>query len=459
MRLIRRESDAVGVRSFVSGLSQGGRQRRCGHRDGLDDRVRRGVDHVNGVRLVFGDIQQRLGRVQRGLVRLACDFDPLRYPRRAAQIHHVDLAVANAGHVRYGARSVSFDGHPERVLAAGNARLRVSRGLAWAQIEIGVGHRPVAVTAGEHRDRVVIVVRHHQGLSVSRDGQAGGARIHAHLAVDRKGAVRLQVEAEPQPVAHGQRHGQLLRPDAAAQRDRVNVVILAAGNIEMGARRIEDDAVVGIRDLHRLLEHRRLVGNVVDEDVLVRVRRIPRIGRGRDAERIEAVEPAGENQQGLAIRTYRRGHRLRDQPVRVVGKMRVQIYKLAQWRNLLGHVGYLLGGLETELRLGRRAGDEQCQDNAGCCKRKATVSSLCHYVRLLWGSIRQVGGQRVNRVVRHTHEILEGAVEGGIPAAATWHEYRCDGRRRGERQRSAIAQLVHGLSDVRRADDVLPGPL
>ena len=64
----------------------------------------------------------------------------------------------------------------------------------------------------------------------------------------------------------------------------MDVVVLAAGYVEMRAGRIEDNAAVGIRDLHRLLEHRRLVGNVVDEDVFVRIRAVPRVGRRGDAE-------------------------------------------------------------------------------------------------------------------------------------------------------------------------------
>jgi len=53
----------------------------------------------------------------------------------------------------------------------------------------------------------------------------------------------------------------------------------------------------------------------------------------------------------------------------------------------------------------------------------------------------------------------QGTVESGVVATATGDKQRGDGRGRGEREGGEIAQLVHGLSDVGSADDVLPGAL
>ena len=362
--LVRRERHAVGVRALVR--CQPGRHRRRGHdyRDGREYRVRPGVDYVHRIRLVRRDVQKRLGRVQRHLVGLALHWDPGRDGRRRAQLHYHDLAVANAGYIRCRARSVTLHNHPERIFAARNAR-HGGVALAGAQVQFRQ-LRPVAEASGEHRDRVVVVICHHQRLAIARDGHAGGARTHAHLAVYRDGAVRRQVKANAQAiVAQGQRRTLRLPPGSGgAPGKNVDIVAGAAGHVERRAGWIEDNPVVAIGDLDYLRLDRRLLGNVVDEHILVRVRRVPRVRRRRDAQRVDAVEPAGQNQHGLPIRTYHRGGRLTGQPVWPVGQIGVQHIEPGtlgrQRRNLLAHIGQVLDR-DAGLRMGRRGRDDQRQ--------------------------------------------------------------------------------------------------
>ncbi len=107
------------------------------------------VDDIHRIRLVFGDIQARLGRVKRHLVGLAFHGDPGYYRRcPSIQIHHVDLAVAKAGDIRpSGCRATRRQGrlgddHPKRIFAARRARLRRTGGLAGAQVEFPVFSSP-----------------------------------------------------------------------------------------------------------------------------------------------------------------------------------------------------------------------------------------------------------------------------------------------------------------------------
>ena len=184
LRLIRRERHAVGVRARIIAPARKALPRRSDHRDGFEDRVLRGVDHVHGIRLVFGDIQQRLGRVQRHLVRLAFHWDPGRYRRR----RRPDSRRRSRGRecwIHTLSRSI-------RVPFTTTQNGYSPPGMPACEGSLLPGRRSSSVpfdqlpeASGEHRDRVVVVIRHHQRLAVVRNGHAGGARMHANLAVDR----------------------------------------------------------------------------------------------------------------------------------------------------------------------------------------------------------------------------------------------------------------------------------
>ncbi len=155
-----------------------------------------GVDYVNRIRLVFGDIQQRLGRVQRHLVGLALHWDPGR--RRPASPLRLTTTISRSRMLDTYAVALAplpftttQNGYSPPGVPAFAGSLLPGRRSSSRCVRIGARyHRPVAEAAGEHRDRVVVVIRHHQRLAIARNGHAGGARIHAHLAVDRGGAIR-----------------------------------------------------------------------------------------------------------------------------------------------------------------------------------------------------------------------------------------------------------------------------
>ena len=63
-RLIRRQRHAVGISALVTWLRERGWQHRRDYGDGLDDRVRRGIDDIDRIRLVLDDVELRLRRIQ-----------------------------------------------------------------------------------------------------------------------------------------------------------------------------------------------------------------------------------------------------------------------------------------------------------------------------------------------------------------------------------------------------------
>src|ERR1035438_4025623 len=93
----------------------------------------------------------------------------------------------------------------------------------------------------------------------------------------------------------------------------------AAGHVEGLAGWIEDNSAVGIWNLHYLLLDRSVLRNVVDEHVLFRVRQFKRRAVGV----VNAVVPASQDQQSLAIRTHYGGDRLPGQPGWIVGQIGV----------------------------------------------------------------------------------------------------------------------------------------
>ena len=182
--LIRRERHAVGVRARI--LRQRGRHHRRGsdYRDGFDDRVRRGVDYVNRIRLVFDDIQAATGPRSAS----SCSVGPSPGSGPLPPAVRPDSLPRSRGRecwIHTLSRSLRFPSPPPKTdirrPARPPARGRSCRGAG----RVPVPSRPVAQASGEHRDRVVVVIRHHQRLAILRNSHAGGARMHGHLAVDR----------------------------------------------------------------------------------------------------------------------------------------------------------------------------------------------------------------------------------------------------------------------------------
>ena len=154
------------------------------------------------------------------------------------------------------------------------------------------------------------------------------------------------------------------------------VIAHAAGDVKRLAGRIEDEPIVGIGNGHNLLLNRRPLGYVVDKDVLFRTRvvdirgikvDVPAVG---SAERIvNAVEPAGKNQQRIAVRAHGGADRLAHLPGGILGQNRRAGHqrleggvKRGQGRNLLPHVGYLL-------RRGRGSHHRDVQDRRRAAAR------------------------------------------------------------------------------------------
>ena len=87
---------------------------------------------------------------------------------------------------------------------------------------------------------------------------------------------------------------------------------------------IEDDAEVGIGYLDDLLKIRCLLRNFVNEYVLIRLRGVPRVWTRRNAQRVDAVVPGGQNQQRSIIRTHDGGGGLAGVPIGPAGHARIQ---------------------------------------------------------------------------------------------------------------------------------------
>ncbi len=211
-----------------------------------------------------------------------------------------------------------------------------------AKIQVRRHPGPVAQASREDRDRVVVVIRHHQRLAIARNGHTCGARVHEDRAVYRNVPLVLRVQAKTRGVIHDQ--FRLLRPGlpVGAQSKNVDVVsgagkrrrgggvagavkrvvTTATGHVESLAGRVEDDPVVGVGNRHDLLLDWPALRNVKDEHVLFRVWVVVdrEVGVQDGGVFEEAVVPAGENQQRIAIRADHGGDGLSCLPGWIAGQ-------------------------------------------------------------------------------------------------------------------------------------------
>jgi len=158
-----------------------------------------GVDDFHRVRLVVATNSSDWAAFS--VILFGWPFTGMRAtPGRRAQTHHHDLAVANAGHIRRGARSATFTttqngySRPERPAAGCSRSYR-------AQVDSLRGRvRPGAIvqwpSPPEYGDRVV-VCNCRYSVWPSCETATPAARIQRHLAVDRGGVVRFRFRPSP----------------------------------------------------------------------------------------------------------------------------------------------------------------------------------------------------------------------------------------------------------------------
>src|SRR5579862_1334349 len=114
---------------------------------------------------------------------------------------------------------------------------------------------------------------------------------------------------------------------AGRERERVHVVVLAARNVELFAAWGKTDAGKGIGDLQNLSLRRRVAADVVDEHILP-----GGIGNLFSAGPAKHVVAAGENEQGVTIRTYRRAHGLTRDESGITGQAGIERNELRAGR-------------------------------------------------------------------------------------------------------------------------------
>ena len=183
--------------------------------------------------------------------------------------------------------------------------------------------QPVAQPAGKHGDRVVVIVGHHQGLAIVRNRYSSDARSYINRRIYRGKLVIGYRQTNARRMSLGNGEWGILprrvlaevefafqRPNAGAWIlcDDVDVVAIvgewvrdgigairsvshAAGHVESMIRHngIPNNPMIRIGDLHGLLEDRRVVRNVVDKHIFIRILRIEEWERTLK----HPVEPAG----------------------------------------------------------------------------------------------------------------------------------------------------------------------
>ncbi len=171
-------------------------------------------------------------------------------------------------------------------------------------------------------DRIVVVVGYDQCFSVLGDAKAAGIRLNADA--DPRIAVRAA-------VAQGDRRSG--RECAALFAIDIDGIIVATRGVDRVAIRCPDQAGMGVRLLDHLGQHgRRLVGagDIIQEDVLGRIRRVDHAGRF-----VEGVLTRADDRQRAAVRAELRPHRHAGHEVRVGGKTWIE--------ELLNRAGRRLG--------------------------------------------------------------------------------------------------------------------
>ncbi len=301
---VRRQGEAVGLGAVVIGRQTHEIARRRGM-NGIDHFIARGRNHLHVGFIVARHVKQRAGRVEHHAVGVAGRLDPRGDGGCAAQRDHVDLTIPLARHI---GRAAALDRDPIGVFAAGHAILR---GVDDAGAQRHLGHS--AARQIDHRKTVVIEIRDHQLAAVLRHRESGRLRLNLE-------PVAAQVERRLRQRQMTQRDRRaLLGPDAVRQGKRMDIVGDTARDIEMLAIRREGDAHERVGHLQHLLLHRRAVRNIIDEHVFVRSRR-NHVRRSV----FHQIIAAGQDQQGLAIRADRGGHRLAGRVGRERRKARVQ---------------------------------------------------------------------------------------------------------------------------------------
>ena len=245
--------------------------------------------------------------------------------RGAGDVQHDDFAVAQRRDVE---RVFAGDRDGKGTLAAGHTLAGGGRGVERPQI-VFVFHR---VCGGvNHTDRVIVDIGDGEQRAAGGKGQAGGGRGLQEADAARGEAAGCGVRL----VAERDRGAE--RPGAAAVRVGINLVVDVAGHVEGGAGGGEDEAFERVGDLDDLLQCGRGsvgAGDVVDEDIFVRARRL------------EIDEQRG------AIGAQRGLDRLAGAVTGMVGEARIQILKNGARS---GRRRDVLAGRHEGLRLGRRS--------------------------------------------------------------------------------------------------------
>ncbi len=151
-----------------------------------------------------------------------------------------------------------------------------------------------------------------------------------------------------------------------------HVVIDAAGDEKPISRRRPGDPQEGIGSGQYLAFHRHGTGHVIDEDVFLR------LARDHLPVRPEiAVEAAGEDQQGLAVRGQGHGGGLAGGEARQIGQVGVQ--GLEQGAVGGGRGQQLAGG--GDLRRGRGEGGAANREGRDARQEAAQTNKLLHKVK------------------------------------------------------------------------------
>ena len=326
------------------------------------------IDYIDGIRLIFGHIQKRLGRVEGHFVRLApygnAGLDNRGGLQKATWSTGAIRALSTRSTIDFSSEGSTVCLTPARFFLQSTRRdilaRRASCGASAAcrtQIEFGswecplkllrgrrIGHpliQPDAQASGEHGNRVVVIIGRHQRLAIVRNRHPSGHGSHEDRALTEandcwaravhspRGVHRLlncSVPGPAPPKAPSFRSVQgndvnivsVIGRGSAVDgiRNRIGAkrrVAHAAGDVErvVARDRIPGQPVVRIGNGNGLLKDRRSPAYVVEKDVLVRVERVKE--RKRFVK--DAVEAACQYRQKVQIRVYRGAYRLPRHPL------------------------------------------------------------------------------------------------------------------------------------------------